>query len=300
MSKDILCPKCGESIIIKINNYKISLFNCKNGHKVNNILLDEYKNLKKNFNVEIKYICDKHNKKYNNYCNNCKKNICESCDKEHKNHEIINFEDIKQDLNEIINKKKELRKNIDEFNKNIKEINNKLNKISENVEIYFDLIDSIINNYENKNLDYQNIQNIIEFKKYNINITKDIKEIIKSDNINDKFNNLMEIYLKMNPIDEITILYKKTQDENNKEESENNIKLLGEEFVQNNKNNCKLIYQGKEFELKSFLELDKKNIKKDEVIKIKLKGIRKITNMSNMFINCPSLYSLPDISKMDT
>ena len=28
-SKEVICPKCNESILIKINEYKINLFNCK-------------------------------------------------------------------------------------------------------------------------------------------------------------------------------------------------------------------------------------------------------------------------------
>ena len=33
-SKYIICPICGESIRIDINNYKITLFECKNNHRI--------------------------------------------------------------------------------------------------------------------------------------------------------------------------------------------------------------------------------------------------------------------------
>ena len=36
-SNEILCPKCKENILIKINEYKINLFNCRNNHEKNNI-----------------------------------------------------------------------------------------------------------------------------------------------------------------------------------------------------------------------------------------------------------------------
>ena len=36
-SYDIICPKCNENILINIKEYKINLFNCKNGHQMNNI-----------------------------------------------------------------------------------------------------------------------------------------------------------------------------------------------------------------------------------------------------------------------
>ena len=34
-SNNIICPKCGENILMNINKYNINLFNCKNGHNLN-------------------------------------------------------------------------------------------------------------------------------------------------------------------------------------------------------------------------------------------------------------------------
>ena len=44
ISKDIICPICQESTQIKIKDYKINLHGCKNGHQINDILLDEFEN----------------------------------------------------------------------------------------------------------------------------------------------------------------------------------------------------------------------------------------------------------------
>ena len=41
-SKYIICPQCEENIKYKINDYKIYLYECKNGHRMNNILLNEF------------------------------------------------------------------------------------------------------------------------------------------------------------------------------------------------------------------------------------------------------------------
>ena len=41
-SKEIICPECNENIRINFNNYKISLFDCKNKHKINNIFFNEF------------------------------------------------------------------------------------------------------------------------------------------------------------------------------------------------------------------------------------------------------------------
>ena len=40
--KEILCPKCGKSINIKIKDYKILLYDCKYGHKFDKILFEEF------------------------------------------------------------------------------------------------------------------------------------------------------------------------------------------------------------------------------------------------------------------
>ena len=40
-SKTIICPKCGEISKINIYNYKISLYDCINKHKTDNIFLDQ-------------------------------------------------------------------------------------------------------------------------------------------------------------------------------------------------------------------------------------------------------------------
>ena len=98
-SKDIICPECKESIRIKIEDYKIKLYECKNKHIINNILLEEYEDTQY---IDIsKVICElcKERNKGNSYdnifyrCNICKINICPICKLKHdKNHNIINYE----------------------------------------------------------------------------------------------------------------------------------------------------------------------------------------------------------------
>ena len=88
-------------------------------------------------------------------------------------------------------------------------------------------------------------------------------------------------------IDEINIIYKKKDN--------NIITIFGYKFVERNKNNCKLIIEGKEEDLK-----EKINLLNKDMIEIKLKGITNVTDMSYMFYECSSLSSLPDISKWNT
>ena len=46
-------------------------------------------------NYEQKYyICNIHNKEYNSYCEKCNKDICLFCKQEHKDHNIISYDNI--------------------------------------------------------------------------------------------------------------------------------------------------------------------------------------------------------------
>ena len=40
--KQVVCPECKENTRLKFEDYKITLFKCKNNHIINNILLKDY------------------------------------------------------------------------------------------------------------------------------------------------------------------------------------------------------------------------------------------------------------------
>ena len=71
--------------------------------------------------------------------------------------------------------------------------------------------------------------------------------------------------------------------------------IFGHRFVENNKSLCKIIYEGKEYELSQKFNLKKNNGK--EILEIKLKGIKNITDISFMFSYCDNLL---EISNFDT
>jgi len=77
----------------------------------------------------------------------------------------------------------------------------------------------------------------------------------------------------------------------------NNIDIFGSKFVENNKNKYKMIIDNEEYELAHNYNIKSHNNNK---LKIKLKGINNITDMSYMFFRCSSLLSLSDISKWNT
>ena len=107
--------------------------------------------------------------------------------------------------------------------------------------------------------------------------------------------------------DIITIIYEvnkeeeedEEEDDSENEENENRIKLFDSDFVNNNKEKCKIIYNDKEMELKEYFDLENYD-NNEHLLTIKLKGINNITNASGMFFECSSLLSLPDIHKWDT
>ena len=148
----------------KCNNCKINLCRlCYSKHnKEHNIINYDSKDI----------ICNIHKEVFISYCNECKINICLSCINNHKGHDCISFQNILPDIDKI-----------------------KLNKVSENMEIYYRIYNDILNNYENKNRNYELIKSINEIN--NINIIKDIKEINNDENINDKCCNILNIYNKM-------------------------------------------------------------------------------------------------------
>jgi len=73
----------------------------------------------------------------------------------------------------------------------------------------------------------------------------------------------------------ISIIYKIHEDRKNE-----NINIFGSEFVKNNKNICKMIINNKEYKITEHYNI--KNYINNE-LKIKLKGINNVINMSNMF-----------------
>ena len=99
-------------------------------------------------------------------------------------------------------------------------------------------------------------------------------------------NNIQENYF-----DEITMKYKI--------ERIKTVKILGEVFVIRNKNKCNIVYNNEELELCSHFNLENKILDND-ILKIKLRGIKNIKDLDSMFYRCYSLISLPDIHKIKT
>ena len=235
ISKDIICPKCGECCLIKIKDYKITLCECKNGHDLNDLSFENFEksqqidlqkikcdncdnnrskvfqnsfykclSCKKNLcplckeihnkehdiieYIKKYYICNIHNEIFVSYCNKCKDNLCMFCESDHKDKEnLIYYRDILPNKNLIKNQINELRANINSFKEIIQEFINWLNKIIKDLEIYYNINNDIINNFEKKNRNFQLLKNINEIINNNKNILEDLKIIKNNNDKNDFF-----------------------------------------------------------------------------------------------------------------
>ena len=81
---------------------------------------------------------------------------------------------------------------------------------------------------------------------------------------------------------------------------ENNIHIFVKNFVEKNKDKCKIEFENKEYELKEYFNIKDYTDNKLEKLQIKLKYINKITDMSYMFSGCESLAEIPEMSEWNT
>ena len=185
--QDIACPICMENILIEIKNFKINLYDCKNKHKIENILLTEFEASQK---IDLsKIICDicKSANKCNSYnneffiCNKCNKNICPLCKLKHDpEHTIINYDD----------KNYLCQKHNDPFTKFCKDCFENICIICEskhNGHNLFDLGKIIVDKNELLKVN-ENLKNIID----------EIKLKVKRKYLLDKIENRLNLYYKIN------------------------------------------------------------------------------------------------------
>ena len=192
---------------------------------------------------------------------------------------VLNYDENRAQDAKILNKISK-KYNPDEFTKKalnlFKIIIKKINKIHSLIESnkndkLTNLIEKLESNIKIPSID--DISNIIIeelklIKEYIINIKKDFKTIEK--------RNINEINLKYKTLEE------------------NVHTIFGNEFVENNKNNITLKINGKQSPLISKYKLNKGE--NDIIICIK----NKLTNLSNMFKSCGTLYNIDELKYLNT
>ena len=257
----------------------------------------------------INYICQKHYEKFIKFCKNCYSNICYSCRPEHAQHETIDL--INVDFEETKKKLQKIKAEIEKVTNNINEIINKFNAFIKVINMYYEINKNILDYYGSdkekrnyqalRNINDININNEMYAKLKSINENNDIlgkiKGIIDLDNEMNKniksvtkekyyINNEEEKYdssskIKEENLNQMTMIY---DTKKNKK-----IRILGENFVKNNKNNYYLRINGEKKELREYLEIKSNN---KDTIEIKLLETKSITDMSYFFYECDSLKSL--------
>ena len=255
-SKYIICPECKENIYFTIKNFKVTLEDCKNGHKIKDILFNEFE---KSQNIDLsKIICENCKKVNKNetfknkffICNTCNINLCPLCKGFHnKEHNVIDYDlkdfscqkhnelyisycdDCKKDICVLCAKEHNEHKIITygDIMPEIEEVEKNINKLKETISEFKNHINEIILKLNKLmyNLDeYYKIYNDciknFDVKKRNYYIIKNTNEI---NNYNIDFINILktignEKNIK-NKLNNIIHLFKRMEEK----EEINNIKI---------------------------------------------------------------------------
>ena len=192
---EIICPKCGENLLIKIEDYKLNLYKCNkciNNHNIdekyekdNIIFINELNNLIKVDLTKIKCNECKENNKGNTYknefykCLTCNNNLCPLCKSKHnKDHIIVEYDK----RNVVCNEHNDFYvKYCNECNKNICFKCEKEHK-NHNLIYYGDIISNNENNNENNNQEFRKYKDILDNVIDNLidNIVQKLKTIKES------------------------------------------------------------------------------------------------------------------------
>ena len=239
ISNEVICPICKEKCFMKIHDYKITLYNCKNNHMKNNILINEFNETQKiNISKIICNICQGRNKgntKKFYKCIDCKLNICPLCKLNHNNnHNIINYDKIDYRCNEHIEPytaycsycKKNIcincenehnDHNVISFGKMLKnkneiiEKNNKLkndiDKFKEIIQVIINILNKVIDNMDKYYEINKNIINNLNNKNRNYEILYNINNIYNNNIHNDIKNIINEKNINIQ-FDNIIKIYK--------------------------------------------------------------------------------------------
>ena len=163
-----ICNTCNKNICLS----------CKSTHYKSHIII--------NFD-DKDYICQKHNNTFMKFCKTCNCDICIFCEKTHNEHFILDFNNISIEKEELIKISTELKNTIEEFKWKANIIKEILNKMINMLDIYFNLNDYYLNNYNLSQRNYYILLNLECFKNNNEKMINDLKKIINTDKITDIF-----------------------------------------------------------------------------------------------------------------
>ena len=317
--KKIKCSCCSKSKADSANEQfhfcfecqKILCSLCKSKHQ-------EHKNIVDYFSRHFR--CPNHQgQSFIEYCSDCKKNLCFFCQYEHKGHNTISLNDLREVQN------KELNEKLERVKKEVCAIIDSLRKFMENLEIFANINSTLNEDLVKMNLNYQNLKTLKNIMSAEF-LNKDIDQILKTKNQNEKFQKIMSVYDLMegkegkarnetigDVIQNVEVKAQKSDENNNEiemkvkvDENEVNKQVYfldkdgcghfheHDTFKEIKETNAVLIIEGKEVPLKnSFIP------KKSGVYSIKLIFKSKMQGCSFMFCCCKNIIEI-DFSKFNT
>ena len=335
-SKEVICPKCLGNINLIVENYKISLFNCKNNHSIKDLLFKDFLDSQ---NIDLKkIICnicnnnDKYNSNNNEFymCLDCCKNLCVLCKEKHnKFHKIINYDkrnficeihlesynsyckSCKQNLCVRCEKEHENHEKInygsilpdlDETQKRIIDLENSIKQLNANIDYIINRFESYKENLNNFLQIYKNIMKNVENQNRSYEMLNNMEKI----NDNDIMKDIKRIVEENNFKNKINIILDIID---KKENFDNNELTLIYKINKDDKEikifdsifvqNNKNICKIK-YENKEFKLTDYFKVDSNkEKLEIRLKGFKNIINANKMFFGCKALISIPDIIKIN-
>ena len=192
--------------------------------------------------------------------------------------EMFNYMTIKDYNNE--NNAKNRNRSIRSSNNNTHN-NSSYNNIDINKSTDVKLSDNDLVNYENKDENMEKNTQIIlnQMKEANNTVNSSLNNQNHNDKIKESFTNEIMIKYKDNP-------------------NEKDIMLIGKNFINNNRKNIELYFNGNKLDI--LLKYNKNNYKLKNIFEVKIKIINPLTNMSYMFYDCSSIISISDLHKIDT
>ena len=123
-----------------------------------------------------------------------------------------------------------------------------------------------------------------------------MKNINNNNDINSKINDIIDLYNNINDDTKLEKEISKKEINNNQEikiiyNNHDKIQIFGDKFVSNNKDKVKILINDKKYDVSKYITLNPKQ-KQKKLFKLKLLGMKNVTNMSYMFYDCTSLNNI--------
>ena len=157
---EIICEICKQNN--KGNTHKNEFYICNTCNKNICPLCKSIHDKKhKIINYDDKnFICKKYNEPFNKYCKTCNENICYICENKHKDHDIFELGNLLIEEDDLLKSKENLKNVINEFKWKVHVIKEILDRSINLMDLYYNLNDNIIENYNINKRNYRNLQNL--------------------------------------------------------------------------------------------------------------------------------------------